>query len=50
MSMDLIWTIIIAFGLTSLGILILCFWTYLDMQKKDRQDDHDAPAKSEPKS
>jgi len=37
--MDLIWNIIIVFGLVSLLILVVDIWTHLEMRKKQRQDE-----------
>jgi len=47
--MELIWDIIIVFGLVSLLLLVLGIWTHLDMRKKQRQDESAADAKSERK-
>ena len=37
--MELIWNIIIVFGLASLLILVVGIWTQSDMRKKQRQDE-----------
>ena len=47
--MDLIWDIIVVFGLVSLFILVIGIWTHLDMRKKQRQEGSVADAKPETK-
>ena len=41
--MDLIWDIIIVFGLVSLLFLVAGIWTYLGMLKKQKCEDAKAP-------
>lgn len=43
--MDLIWDIIIVFGLASLLLLVVGIWTHLDMRKKQREEQSTADAK-----